>query len=867
MKTLQFLTRRIERKWHHWRDGRMQGDSMTRTSSVNPQGSKRATAGSGKASRRLNMSGSVSTVVAVFCLTGALGQRFYNQPKLDVGSRAPQTLVAPRSARVEDGKTTEERRRSARLGASPVLMGDPTINQRVLSEVKRYLEQGNRLREAVGEFPYVDTGLLSREVQRYLRNASSWEWRAIQWTLSRRLEETVDSTVDAAEEPLAEPEIASTADSDEMVSEVSEEDEVENRREQMLQATRLGAVNGASQVLSDLLQSQTSPMNQGIEQLVTVSQQLDEEGVEAVITAIETAREQYAQALEQLSQVSYPNGQPVYTHTLLNLSADDWQQTRNTTLQVGRQMLAQGITPGVPATMLQDAVEMQLSLALPDAQIRHLMSALLMNALEANLVTDPDRTRERAELAAQAQEPVYVAVEAGEVIVEAGEVISQRQFVLLDHFDLVRRDPVNWIGWIAFGGTVFVAVSLYGVVERRVHPKICNGDRLLILLLSLSAPVMVLFGVPTTSFPAIGLAVGSFYGSWMGVTVVVLLSLIMPIGLEIELGYLIAGTISGAIGGVMAGRLRSREELALLGVGVGLAQGATFFVFTVMSLLLQGTTGPLWSLLLETALIQGLWGVGWSVVVLGVSPYLEHLFDLVTPIRLAELSNPNRPLLKRLAAEAPGTFQHTLFVATLAESAAKALGCNVELVRAGTLYHDIGKMHDPQGFVENQMGGPNKHDRINDPWKSAAIIKKHVTQGLVMARKSRLPKAIQAFIPEHQGTMLIAYFYYQAKHSNRREVNDADFRYDGPIPQSRETGIVMLADSCEAALRSLKDATTDDALSMVNKILRARWQDNQLVESGLTRAEMGKIAEIFVQVWQQFNHKRIAYPKAVLANK
>lgn len=865
MKTLQFLTRRIERKWHHWRDGRTPGQPMEATPAADTTSPDGSTARLGNRPRKLNVSGPVSTVVAVFCLTGALGQRFYNQPKLDVGSRAPQTLVAPRSDQVEDRKTTEERRRSARLGTSPVLMGDPAINQRVLSEVKRYLEQGNRLREEVGDFPYVDRGILSQEVQRYLRNASNWEWRAIQWTLAQRLEET---PVLGAEPPASDlDEISSLDESvDELVGE-SELEPIEDRREQILNATRLGAVSGASQVLSNLLQTQTSLMNQSIEQLRTASQRLDEDGFEEVFAAIEAARERYAGALEQLSEVSYANGRPVYTNTLLNLSAEDWQKTRNTTLQVGRQMLAQGIAPGVPPTMLQDSVEMQLSLALPDAQIRHLMSALLMNALEPNLVTDPDRTRERAELAAQAQEAVYISVEAGEVIVEANEIIGQRQFVLLDHFDLVRRDPVNWVGWIAFGGTVFVAVSLYGMVERRVHPKICNGDRLLILLLTLSAPVMVLLGSPTTSFPAIGLAVGSFYGSWMGVTVVALLSLIMPIGLEIELTYLIAGAISGALGGAIAGRLRSREELALLGVGVGLAQGLTFLLLTVIGLLLQGSTGPLWSLLLETALIQGLWGVAWSVAVLGVSPYLEHLFDLVTPIRLAELSNPNRPLLKRLAAEAPGTFQHTLFVATLAESAAKALGCNVELVRAGTLYHDIGKMHDPQGFVENQMGGPNKHDRINDPWKSAAIIKKHVTQGLVMARKSRLPKAIQAFIPEHQGTMLIAYFYYQAKHSNNRQVNDADFRYDGPIPQSRETGIVMLADSCEAALRSLKDATPDDALSMVNKILRARWQDNQLVDSGLTRAEMGKIAEIFVQVWQQFNHKRIAYPKAVLSNK
>ncbi len=140
-----------------------------------------------------------------------------------------------------------------------------------------------------------------------------------------------------------------------------------------------------------------------------------------------------------------------------------------------------------------------------------------------------------------------------------------------------------------------------------------------------------------------------------------------------------------------------------------------------------------------------------------------------------------------------------------------------------------------------------------------------------MARKCRLPKALQAFIPEHQGTMLIAYFYHQAQQRSQqypdRSVQESDFRYPGPIPQSRETGIVMLADSCEAALRSLKDATPEAALSMVNKILRARWQDNQLVDSGLTRPEMDLIADIFVRVWQQYNHQRIPYPKLGLSSQ
>jgi hypothetical protein len=316
---------------------------------------------------------------------------------------------------------------------------------------------------------------------------------------------------------------------------------------------------------------------------------------------------------------------------------------------------------------------------------------------------------------------------------------------------------------------------------------------------------------------------------------------------------------------MMAGRMRSREELALLGMAVGLIQGGVFLIITLIP---SAAVGSVWYTVLQEAALYGLAGLSWSVVAIGISPYLERLFDLITPIRLAELSNPNRPLLKQLATEAPGTFQHTLFVASLAEAAARELHCNVELVRAGTLYHDIGKMHDPLGFIENQMGDPNKHDEINDPWKSAQIIKKHVTEGLVIARKHQLPKAIRDFIPEHQGTLLISYFYFQAKQQADDEagspVKEADFRYDGPIPQSKETGIVMLADACEAALRSLKDVTPEIALSMINKIFKARWQDNQLVDSGLTREDLSIIADVFVRVWQQCNHQRIAYPKGAL---
>ncbi|MGL4620582.1 MAG: HD family phosphohydrolase, partial [Chroococcidiopsis sp.] len=351
------------------------------------------------------------------------------------------------------------------------------------------------------------------------------------------------------------------------------------------------------------------------------------------------------------------------------------------------------------------------------------------------------------------------------------------------------------------------------------------------------------------------------------------LGLLVPIGMDISGKSLLTGLAGGMLASWMAGWMRSREELALIGVAVSAIQGLAYLLGKVA--LSAIGTDSVWNWY-DVALQAGLFslaGIVWSAIAIGISPYLEHFFDLVTPIRLAELANPNRPLLKRLATEAPGTFQHTLFVSTLAEAAARVLGCNVELVRAGTLYHDIGKLHDPLAFIENQMGGANKHDEINDPWESAAIIRKHVTEGLVMARKCRLPMAIQAFIPEHQGTMAIAYFYHQAQQIARQDhsitVDERDFCYAGPAPQSRETALVMLADSCEAALRTLpaagksgaKEPTREEALAMVQKILRSRWQDNQLVDSGLTRADMDAIAETFVNIWQQFHHKRIAYPK------
>ncbi len=754
-------------------------------------------------------------VTAVVCLTGVMGQRFYNYPQLDVNTIAPQTIKAPYTARVEDSTITAARRKAARnrTDSVPMLMLDAAINQQIEQDLRAAMAPGNELRRIAGPFPFASTSILSTSTQLDLRKYSN------------------------------------------------------SQLQEVLAAVNTGRrkSTGESKQPNSIQEFKNAAKAQAIAQLQAYRLKTSPQKFSTLIATISQARKRYAQALAKYSELVISKPGIPYEISLLDLSDDNWRKTQTGIHDTADRILTQGIPPGLPSIILQQAVNLQAKTLVPTTT-ETFANQLLLSVLQPNLREDVEQTRRQSEQAASAVEPVMIEVQQGKVIVQEGEVITQHDFDLLDYFNLSRRQ-IKWLGLIQLGIIIIAAITVFGWVERRFNFKLRQSDRLLVLLLTLSAPLLVNVGVYYTSLPAIGLLLGSFYGSPLGVTVVGLLTVLLQMSLKISWEQLVAGAAGGLLGSWMAGRMRSREELALLGGVIGLTQGV---VYMLVSFILDATVSSFWYVVVREAALVSLSGLAWSIVTLGLSPYLEHLFDLVTPSRLAELANPNRILLKRLATFAPGTFQHTLFVATLAEAAAKALRCNVELVRAGALYHDIGKMHEPLAFIENQMGGPNKHDEINDPWKSAEIIKKHVTEGMVMARKHRLPTAIQAFIPEHHGTMLIAYFYHLAHtlapfESNRGGVNqpviESDFRYDGPIPQSRETGIVMLADSCEAALRSLKDATTEEALAMVHNILRARWQDNQLINSCLRRDEMSQIAEIFVQVWQQFHHKRIPYPK------
>ncbi len=569
---------------------------------------------------------------------------------------------------------------------------------------------------------------------------------------------------------------------------------------------------------------------------------------------IEKARSRYAATQNLLTAL------PDFYHGLLTLTKSEWQQLRQESKRVCNQLLAVGIMPGLPDELRRRGINALITPSIKGSQ-RQLVSDLVDSVLEPNLRIDRFATMMATESKAATVSPVIIPIKQGQLLIEKGQLITPRLFNMLDKLDLTRRG-VNWPGLAVLAGLLGLALTGFAIGQKLLKADLRLQDIGLLTTLAVLTALLGIF-IPhawTQFMPLVllGLLVGSYYGSRLGLLTVVCLTPALLYGWSLIHGraHLLPVLVGGIAAALLVDRLRSRAQIALAGAGIALLQAVAHLLWV---LVINGWAALSPKLLLMS-LLYGAGGLLWSIVALGLSPYLETIFDVVTPVRLAELSNPNTGLLKKLMTEAPGTYQHTLFVANLATAAAQVLGDNADLVRAGTLYHDIGKMRRPQYFIENQMGLVNPHDQLDDPWLSAQLIRDHVADGLAMAQKYKLPKVIQNFIPEHQGTIRIAYFLHQAKQLHEREVRDEDFQYAGPIPQSRETGLVMLADACEAALRSLNLDAKTDPFALVRRILQARWDERQLIDSGLKATELDTIACTFIKVWKETNHRRIRYP-------
>ena len=526
-----------------------------------------------------------------------------------------------------------------------------------------------------------------------------------------------------------------------------------------------------------------------------------------------------------------------------------------------QRMLSQGVVASLSEGQLLTAAELQLQDLSPPA--RSLGSRLLAASLQGrtNLRGDSFLSQRRIEDLLTRQGLPTIRVRKNDLITRQGEPISPQSFDVLEHFDLVNHRP-RPLAWLGRFSEALAACGVMLLVMRRWRASLEPRQALLALAmlvlvqgckLWLGSQVSTLaLLVPPTLLLSQGLGTAAGL-AWLAVA-----AMLWPVPVEgLLVPQLGVAALVAAIAAVLAGRQRNRAQLLqlalLLPVGAVLLQWLLIHLFHLHSLEAGPFSGT--DLLQEALLMAGLLMAG-----LLLAPLVESFFGLLTRARLMELADLERPLLRRLSMEAPGTFAHTLMICGLAEEGARAIQADVDLIRTGALYHDVGKLHGPQWFIENQEQGANPHDELDDPFASAAILQAHVDEGLKLARRYRLPRPLADFIPEHQGRLKMGYFLHQAKERDP-SVREDQFRYRGPAPRSRETAILMLADGCEAALRSLPPATTEaEARAMVRRLVEARQNDGQLDGSGISRAELELVIRAFVRVWKRMRHRRIPYP-------
>ena len=574
----------------------------------------------------------------------------------------------------------------------------------------------------------------------------------------------------------------------------------------------------------------------------------------------------------RLSQVRRQSGGDPHQLDALNLTAEEsrWLDQQTPTQLIAwetavRQAQLRMLTQGVVASLADESLRSAANLHLDGQRnpARSLGSRLVAEALQGrtNLRTDALLTQRRIEQIVTQQGLPTLAVKRGDLITRQGEPITPQAFDVLDHFNLINRRPLL-LPWLLHLVEALAASGVMLLVMRRWRASLEPRQALLALAMLLVvqscklwlgdkvSPLALL--VPPTLLLAQGL------GTPAGLAWLAVASLLWPypLGSNLEPRLVVAALVAAAAA-VLAGRQRNRAQLLQLAVLLPL--GALLLQVPLLHLHRGAPAGVTMAadgdLLGEAVLVGGLLMGG-----LLLAPLVESFFGLLTRARLMELADLERPLLRRLSTEAPGTFEHTLMICGLAEEGARAIQADVDLIRTGALYHDVGKLHGPSWFIENQEDGRNPHEQLNDPLASAAILQAHVDEGLKLARRHHLPRPLADFIPEHQGTLKMGYFLHQARERDPG-IGEGRFRYLGPIPRSRETAILMLADGCEAALRSLPPDTCEaEACAMVRRIVEARQQDGQLAASGISRGELELVIRAFVRVWRRMRHRRIPYP-------
>ncbi len=484
-------------------------------------------------------------------------------------------------------------------------------------------------------------------------------------------------------------------------------------------------------------------------------------------------------------------------------------------------------------------------------------AVLICHLLRPNLIIDEDATFAKAAQLTAVVHPVMKSIEPGMVLLKRGQAVDEDNIKLLEAGGVhgqIRWPLVFTLILSLIASSTFVGVYLYTFKRQCLFSLSALGliFATSILACALAFPLSKSFE-QLIPLPALALVLTVFFSRTLALIVTIPLLVLLAVGGTVNPANCLALT-AGCVAAVFS-YSKQRNDLVFTGLLIGISQALGFLAS--LAFLPQSFTI---STLGVTVLFEFFGGIVSAIISIGSLPFLENIFGLLTPFRLAELTNAEQPLLRQLETKAPGTYQHSLAVANLAEAGARAIGADANLVRAGALYHDLGKAADAKYFIENQLGDKNPHDSLS-PEQSKEKVLNHVKDGLELGIKYGLPRAIRDFIPMHQGTSLMAYFYHKACVRDGVDKVDTNFyRYPGPKPNTKETAIVMLADVSEAVTHSMKDPSQEEVDEALTKVLENRWEDGQLNQSTLSHREMLQIKTAFAKVWRDLHHERPKYP-------
>ena len=509
----------------------------------------------------------------------------------------------------------------------------------------------------------------------------------------------------------------------------------------------------------------------------------------------------------------------------------------------------------------KDTVEKYLKGQSLESNIEEIVQDMCDSQIHPNYFFDQAKTDESLKEALKSVSKVMI--KKNQIIVKEGEPITQRQISILTELGLlgdgVSKNYIYTYIITAFY-VVFVFVLQY-VYLKNEKKDIFNNNKLILLTLLLNLftlattrvfEIASLFLIPIACSPIL---MSVFLDSKVSIIINLLNLLLVSVIVGFNPQIILIGIISIIIVAALLKKVNQRNDILYttmylsISVAIVVLSSGILLSNNINKILIDMTLSVL------GAIISG-------ILAIGLLPFLEYTFSLVTNMKLLELSNPNSPLLKRLLMEAPGTYHHSIMVANLAEVAAEEIGANTMLTRVGAYYHDAGKIKRPFFFGENQLGGVNPHNKIS-PSLSASIIISHVKDGLELAKEYNIPSAVSDMMIQHHGTTLVKYFYYTLKNSsdNPESVKEEDFTYPGPKPQSREAAIIMMADSVEAAVRSIQEPTVEKIENMVNNIIKDKLDSGQLSECELTFRDLETIKSCFLKVLKGIYHSRIEYPK------